>query len=177
MTREEKASIIEELREKFSNFNYFYVTDASGMSVAQINDFRRACFEKGIEYKVYKNTLVKKALEDQETDYSEFDDVLKGFSGIMFSPEAGNVPAKLLKDFYKKNGKLEKPVLKAASIDQALYIGANQLDALTSVKSKQELIADVVALLQSPMKTVLSGLTGSGQKIVGILKTLSEKES
>lgn len=164
-----------ELDEKLAANSHFYVTDASGLTVAQINDFRRLCYERGIEYKVYKNTLVKKALDRRDEDYTPFYDALKGSSGFLFSVEAGNAPAKLLKEHYKKS-KLEKPVLKGASIDAAFYIGPEHLEVLTSIKSKNELIADVIALLQSPMKTVLGGLTGSGQKIAGIVKTLQERE-
>lgn len=176
MTREEKVQLVEELTDKLSATDYFYITDASGMTVAQINSFRKMCFDKGLEYKVFKNTLVRKALENLETDYNDFSDaVLKGFTGIIFSPEAGNLPAKLLKDFRKKSG-LQKPLLKGASIDTATYIGEDQLETLTTIKSKFELIADVIGLLQSPAKNVISGLQSGGQKLSGILKTLSERE-
>lgn len=176
MTREEKAQIIEELTERFASTNYFYITDASGMTVEQINNFRRTCFNRGIEYKVYKNTLISKALETLGTDYTPFNDhVLKGASGVLFSPDAGNAPAKLLKEFYKSG--INKPVLKGASIDQSLFIGADQLDALVSVKSKQELLGELIGLLQSPAKNVISALQSGGNKLAGIVKTLSEKES
>lgn len=176
MTKEEKLSIIEELTEKFRNNNFFYLTDSSGMTVEQVNKFRRLCFERGIEFKVYKNTLIKKALEEIEGDYTAFNTTaLKGTSGVLFSNESGKAPAKLLKDFYTKD--LAKPVLKGASVEQSLYIGADQLDALANVKGRKEMIADVVALLQSPAKNVISALQGGGgQKIAGILKTLSERE-
>jgi large subunit ribosomal protein L10 len=178
MTKEEKGQVIAELTERFASSNYFYITDASGMTVEQINNFRRVCFTQGIDYKVYKNTLISKALETLDADYSEFNtSVLKGASGILFSPESGNKPAKLLRDFYKSSGGLKKPELKGASIDQSLYIGADQLDALVSVKSKQELIGDIITILQSPAKNVVSALKSSGGKLAGILKTLSEKES
>jgi len=175
MTKEEKISIVSDLTQKLAEIDYFYITDASGMTVAEINDFRRACFEKGIEYKVVKNTLIKKALDTLETDYTEFsEEVLKGFSGIIFSPEAGNVPAKMLKEFRKNTGG-DKPILKGASIDSALYVGDDQIDALTKVKSKFELIGEVIGLLESPAKNVVSALQGAGGTLAGILKTLEER--
>lgn len=176
MTREEKAIVIDELYEKFSTNDNFYITDASGMSVAQTNALRRLCFEKGIEYKVVKNTLIAKALEKMDTDYAPFDEsVLKGFSGVMFSGENANLPAKTIKEFRKKSGG-ESPVLKGASIDTDLFIGEENLDTLSSLKSKAELIGEVITLLQSPAKNVISGLTGAGGKLAGILQTLSERE-
>lgn len=177
MTREEKGVIIEELSEKFKSVPYFYITDASGMSVAEVNRLRRMCFERGVEYRVIKNTLIKKALQTLDTDYSSFEDtVLKGFSGVMFSPESGKTPAKLIKDFRREIGN-EKLTLKGASVDYSLFIGHDQLNTLLTLKSKNELIADVIALLQSPAKNVISGLQGGGNKLAGILKTLSEREA
>ena len=176
MTREEKEVIIDELKEKFASNPYFYITDTSGMTVEQINNWRRMCFEKGIEYRVVKNTLIKKALESQSADYSAFNEkVLAGFSGIMFSPESGKVPAALIKD-YRKTKASEKPLFKGASIDSALFIGEDQLDVLVALKSKQELIGEVIGLLQSPAKNVVSALQSGGNKLAGIIKTLSEKE-
>jgi large subunit ribosomal protein L10 len=173
MTREEKAQIIEELTQKFTDHNYFYVTDASGLSVAQVNKFRKLCFEKGVEYKVLKNTLIKKALEKLDVDYTGFaDTALKGFSGVMFS-DTGNLPAKILVDYRK--GNIEKPVLKGASIDTAFYFGDANLDALSKLKSKDEVIGDIIGLLQSPAKNVLSALQSGGNTIAGLVKTLSEK--
>ena len=140
MTREDKGKIIDELTEKFSNTNFFYITDASGFSVAEVNAFRKACYDKGVEYKVVKNTLIRKALERLDADFSPFyDDVLKGFSGILFTNEANNLPARVIKDFRKKGG-YDKPLLKGASIDTELYIGEGNLDMLSSLKSKEELI-------------------------------------
>lgn len=176
MTREEKAQVIDELIEKFKSNGYFYVTDASGMSVAQVNDFRRLCHNKGLKYHVVKNTMVKKALEEIEGDFTPFDEkVLKGFTGIIFSQENGNLPAKTLKEFRKKSGK-DKPLLKGASIDSDLFIGDNQLDALSELKSKPELIGDIIMLLQSPAKNVIASLQSGQHKLAGIIKTLSEKE-
>lgn len=173
MKREDKGKIIQELSDKFAKFDYFYITDASGMTVEEVNKFRKLCYSKGIEYKVVKNSLIKKALESTKTDYSPFHGtVLKGFSGILFA-ESGNAPAKLLKEFHSTG--IEKPVLKGASVSSDLFIGANQLDVLATLKSKNELIGDIIGLLQSPAKNVLSGLQSGGQKISGVLKTLSEK--
>src|SRR6218665_2659588 len=122
MTKEEKGAIIDELAEKFAATPYFYITDAGGLNVAKTNELRRLCFERGIEYRVVKNTLIKKALETLDTDYSSFDEALKGFSGIMFHPESGKVPAQLIKEFRKKSGN-DKLKLKAASVDFSLFVG------------------------------------------------------
>jgi len=176
MTKEEKGAIIEELAEKFAATPYFYITDASGLNVAKTNELRRLCFERGIEYRVVKNTLISKALEKLDTDYTPFDGtVLKGFSGVMFHEESGKIAAKLIKDFLKTNKESIK--LKGASVDSALFIGHDQLDTLLNLKSKQELIGEVIGLLQSPAKNVISGLQSGGNKLAGILKTLSEKEA
>lgn len=174
MTREEKEIIVKDLSEKLANTNYFYITDASTMSVASINQFRRMAFDRGLEYKVYKNTFIKKALDTLEADTTALEGILKGSSGIVFSAESGNAPGKLLKDFRKKGNTL--PLLKGAYIDGGIYVGENQLDTLASIKSKDELIGDIIGLLQSPAKNVVSALQSSGGKLAGILKTLSEKE-
>jgi large subunit ribosomal protein L10 len=178
MTRDEKKEIIESLTEKFRENPYFYITDASGFSVARVNAFRRTCYEKGVEYKVYKNTLIQKALENLDVDYSAFSgEVLKGFSGIIFSKEVGNLPAKVLLDFRKKQGLKEpKPLLKGASIDSGLFIGENQLEALSTLKSKNELIGDVIGMLLAPAQNVISALQSGQNTIAGVVKTLSEKE-
>jgi len=176
MTKQEKTKIIGDLAERLAENTNFYFADASGLTVAEINDFRRLCFEKGVEYNVYKNTLIQKALQTLDTDYSSFDDtVLKGFTGIIFSKESGNLPAKVIKEF-RKAKKSEKPIFKGASIDTDLFIGNDQLDALSKLKSKFELIADVIALLQSPAKNVISSLQSGQSNLAGILKTLSERE-
>jgi large subunit ribosomal protein L10 len=174
MTREEKALIIEELSQKFAANAHFYVTDASGFTVEQINNFRRLCFKSGIEYRVYKNTMIQKALERQEgVDYSPIFNVLNGFSGVRFSKEAGNTPAKVIKEFRKK---LEgKPVLKAASIGSDFFIGDENLNMLSELKSKNELIGEVISLLQSPAKNVLSALISSKQTVAGLVKALEER--
>jgi large subunit ribosomal protein L10 len=174
MTREEKASIIEELSEKFANHSHFYITDASGFTVAQINTFRRMCYKNGIEYGVYKNTLIRKALEKQEgADFSPLFDVLHGFSGVLFSKEIGNVPGKVIREFRTK---IEgKPVLKGASIDASLYIGDENLNMLADLKSKNELIGDVISLLQSPAKNVISALLSGKNTVAGLVKALEER--
>lgn len=176
MKREEKLALVAELKDKFAANQSFYVMDGMGMSVAQTNDFRRLCFTKGIEYKVYKNSLIQKALDQADGDYPAMDEVLKGFSGIMFSGENANLPAKLVKDFRKKAG-IKLPLLKAASIERELYQGEENLTMLSELKSKNELIADVVALLQSPAMNVISALQNSRNTIAGLVKTLSEKEN
>ena len=177
MTKDEKAIIIDDLAGKFANTNYFYITDASGLSVAQVNAFRKMCFDKGIEYKVVKNTLIKKALERSETDYSPFHNrVLKGFSGILFS-ESGNAPGKLIKEFRKKDKGGVKPILKGASIDSDLFIGEENLELLSTLKSKDELIGEVISLLQSPAKNVIGALNSGKHILAGLVKTLSERDS
>jgi len=179
MTKDEKYTLVDELTEKFKNINYFYITDTSGMSVAKINKFRRFLFEKGLEYQIAKNTLILKALEraNPGVDYSEFrDKVLRGFSGIIFSPESGNLPGKALKQYLKQNPG-DKPALKGASVDTALFIGADNLDALSTLKSKNELIGDIILMLQSPAQQVIGALQSAGQTLSGVLKTLEEREA
>ena len=175
MTKEEKAVLIDELKEKFASYNYFYFMDAGGMTVAQVNKFRRMCFEKGLEYKVIKNSLIKKALENLDTDYTNFNQqVLKGFSGVIFSADSPNAPAKLIKDFYKAGNVL--PALKGASIDSSLFVGKEQLDTLNKLKSKMEMLGELMGLLQSPGSRLVSALQSGGGKLAGVLKTLSEKK-
>jgi large subunit ribosomal protein L10 len=174
MTREEKAQIIDELSQKFADNAHFYITDASGLTVAQVNAFRRLCFKSGVEYRVYKNTLIQKALEKQEgADFSPLFGVLKGFSGVIFSKEAGNIPAKVIKEY---QAKLEgKPGLKGASISSDLFIGKENLNMLSELKSKNELIGDVIAMLQSPAKNVISALLSSKNTVAGLVKALEER--
>lgn len=174
MTREEKANVISDLSKKFQENKSFYLADASGFTVAEVNDFRRKCFEKGIEYRVAKNTLIKKALETIDADFSALDSVLKGFSGVMFSGENASEPAKLIKEF-KKNDKDDRPGLKGASIEFDLFIGEEHLETLSKLKSKNELIGEVIGLLQSPMSNVMSSLKSGEQTIAGLVKTLSER--
>lgn len=179
MTKDQKIQLVDELSQKLAACDYFYVVNSATMTVDEVNKFRKACFASGIEYQVVKNTLIAKALDrlESDTDYAELkDNALKGMSGILFSPESGAAPAKVLKDYQKDMPKDRKiPVLKAASIDGGLYVGEQHLDALTAVKSKAELIGDIVGLLQSPAKSVVSALQSSGQTLSGLLKTLEEK--
>ncbi len=171
MNREEKQAIVQELNEKFSSVDHFYITDSSNLTVAEVNDFRRKCFENEIEFRVVKNTLLKKAMEANDSAYDELYDVLKGPTSLMFTKVA-NAPAKVIKEFLKKH---EKPVMKAAYIDSDVYVGAENLDALAALKSKEELIGDVIGLLQSPVKNVIGALQSGGHTISGVIKTLSEK--
>ncbi len=174
MTKEEKGQIIDELAEKFSQNTHFYITDASGLTVAQINAFRRICFQAGIEYKVYKNTLIRKALEKQKGNFEELNQVLQGFSGVIFSKESGNAPARAIQEYQRK---LEgKPALKAASIDASIFVGAEHLTTLSEMKSKNELIGDIISLLQSPTKNVLSALLSGKQTVAGLVKALEERK-
>lgn len=178
MTRQEKASIIEELTELFKNNPNYYLTDSSGLTVAQINAFRGLCFENGLQYRVFKNTLVKKALENVDVDYDAngLGDALKGFTGILFTDEENaNVPAKAIRKYRKKDA--EKPILKAASIDSDIYIGDDHLKMLSELKSKAELIGEVIALLQSPAKNVISALQSGGNTLAGLVKALEEREN
>jgi large subunit ribosomal protein L10 len=174
MTREEKAQIIEELADKFANHAHFYITDAGGFTVAQINNFRRLCFKNGVEYRVYKNTLIRKALEKQEgTDFSPLFKTLHGFSGVIFSKESGNVPAKVIQEFRVKMA--GKPVLKGASVSSDLFVGDENLKMLAELKSKNELIGDIIGLLQSPAKNVISALQSGKHTIAGLVKTLESR--
>ncbi len=179
MTRDEKKVIIDSLTEKLKENPFFYITDASGFSVAQVNAFRRTCFEKGVEYKVYKNTLIAKALENLDADYSQLvGGALKGFSGIIFSKETSNLPAKVLLDFRKKQGKKEtRPVFKGAGIDSDVILGENNLEMLSNLKSKQELLGDLIGLLQSPAKNLVAALQSGQNNITGVLKTLADREA
>ena len=177
MTKQEKKHLVEELSEKLLATDFFYIADASGMTVTQINKFRGKCFDKGVEYKVVKNTLIARALETLDADYSAFKPILKGFSGIMFSPQAGNISAKIIKDFRKEQPKGDqKPLLKGASINSELFIGDDQLETLSNLKSRQELIGEIIGLLQSPAKNVISALQSGGQKISEILETLAKRK-
>jgi len=176
MTRQEKANIIDNLAEKFTNNTNFYIADASGLSVSQINAFRKLCFDKGVEYGVFKNTLIKKALEKVEIDHEPLNDALKGFSGVIFSEEVANLPAKVITEYRKKQGG-ERPLLKAASIDSDVFLGEEHLKMLSELKSKQELIGEVISLLQSPAKNVVSALQSGKNNLAGLVKTLSEREN
>ena len=171
MKKEEKHEVVLALAETIAAYGNFYITDTANLSVAKVNDIRRKCFENDIKMQVAKNKLIRKAMEASEGDFSEMFDVLKGSSSILFSKTA-NAPAKLIKQL-RKSG--DKPVLKAAYIDSSVFIGDNQLDALVNLKSKEELLANIIALLQSPAKNVISGLQSGGNKLAGIVKTLQER--
>jgi large subunit ribosomal protein L10 len=171
MRKDEKNQMIDVLVDKLTASKNFYLTDISELTAEKSSALRRSCFNKNIGLMVVKNTLLKKALERIEGDFSPLYVTLKGATSIMIS-ESVNDPAKLIKEFRKKN---DKPILKAAFVQESFYIGDNQIDALISVKSKEEVIADVIALLQSPAKNVVSALQSGGQKLSGIIKTLGER--
>jgi len=171
MTREEKAVVIEDLTAQLAENATIYLADISGLDAVSTSDLRRACFKANIKLAVVKNTLLAKAMEASDKEYGELPDVLKGNTAMMFS-EVGNAPAKLIKNFRKKS---DKPILKGAYIEEAVYVGDDNLETLVNIKSKEELIGDVIGLLQSPAKNVISGLKSGGGKLAGILKTLSEK--
>ena len=175
MTRTQKNELLESLKERFANAEYFYIADASTMTVAESNELRAAAYEAGITIQVVKNTLARKALEAVagERNYEGLYDALKGPTAILFT-ESAKAPAKLIKEFRKTNS---RPILKAAFIGNAIYVGDDQLDALTKIKSKEELIGDVIMLLQSPIKNVLGSLQSGGQTISGLLKTLEQRNA
>jgi large subunit ribosomal protein L10 len=172
MTREEKAKYIDDLAAELSEANIFYLADTAELTVEVVNNLRRRCFQSNIRMRVVKNTLLQKAMDRVEgKDFGNLGDTLSGATSIMFA-EVANVPGKLIQEFRKKN---EKPILKGAYIEEAIFIGDNQLDALANLKSREELIGEIIGLLQSPAKNVVSGLKGAGGKIAGILKTLEER--
>ncbi len=172
MTREEKKNVIEDLTSQLTENSTIYLADISGLDAQATSDLRRACFKADIKLSVVKNTLLAKAMEVSDKDFGALSDTLKGNTSLMFAP-VGNAPAKIIKNFRKK---ADKPVLKGAFVEEAVYVGDNFLDALVNIKSKEEVIADIIALLQSPMKNVIGGLkASSGGKIMGVLQTLSER--
>lgn len=173
MTREDKTTAIAELTEEIGNNKFFYITDSSAMSVSDINNLRRLCFNKGVTIKVVKNTLARKAMESfpAEAGYEQLYDALKGPTTLMYAENASE-PAKVIKEF---RGDGEKPLLKAAYIDTDVFIGDDQLDVLKALKSKEDLIGEVVLLLQSPIKNVLGSLQSGGSTIAGLLKALEER--
>ena len=172
MKKEDKSALMQSLAEDLKAYSHFYVVDVEGLNAEMTSKLRRACFEKEIKLMVVKNSFLKHVLASLSDEYAELNPSLKGSTALMFS-NVGNAPAKLIKEFGAANG---KPELKSAYVEQSVYVGAQQLDALVAIKSKEELIADIIALLQSPVKNVVSGLQGSaGNKIHGILETLSNK--
>ncbi|MCX6333025.1 MAG: 50S ribosomal protein L10 [Bacteroidia bacterium] len=172
MRREEKTAIINSLAEKFKEYSHFYLTDTAQLNAEDTSTLRRRCFESDIKLIVVKNTLLKRVLEQSGVNFEELFPVLKGTTSIMFA-NTGNSPAKLIKEFRKQH---DKPVLKAAYVQESIYVGDNMLDALVSIKTKQELIGDIILLLQSPAKNVISALQSGGNKLHGVLETLSKKE-
>lgn len=175
MTRTQKNDVLESLKVKFAESDFFYITDASALTVAQTNELRAAAYDAGVTMQVVKNTLARKALEAiaDVKDTTEMHEALKGPTAIMFT-DVAKAPATLIKAFRKKH---PKPVLKAAYIDSAIYIGDDQLEALSSIKSKEELVGDIILLLQSPIKNVVGSLQSGGSTIAGLLKTLEERAS
>lgn len=171
MRREEKNEIINSLAENLSQFSHFYLTDIAQLNATATSTLRRKCFEKEIKLIVVKNTLLRRALEQSGKNYEELFEALKGSTSVMFSNSA-NAPAKLIKEFRRKN---DKPLLKGAYVEESVYLGDSSLDALVSLKSRDELIGDIIMLLQSPAKNVISALQSGGNTIHGVLETLSKK--
>jgi len=173
MRREEKDVIIENLAQRLNDTKHFYLTDISELNAEETSNLRRKCFEKEISLLVVKNTLLRKAMEKSEGAYDDLYDVLKDSTSIMFC-ETGNTPAKLIKEMRKT---MERPLLKAAFVEESVYIGDDQLEVLSNIKSKDELLGDLLMLLQSPARNLVSALASSGSQLAGALKTLSEKEN
>ena len=171
MTREEKNKAIDELSTQLVENKNFYLTDIAGLNAASNSDLRRLCFKSNVQIQVIKNTLLRKAMEKNDVDFAQMYDSLKGNTEIMFA-ESTNAPAKIIKEFRKKE---DKPLLKSAFIEESFYFGDDQVEVLCSLKSKEELIGEIVTLLQSPPKTVISSLQSAGGKLSGILKTLSDR--
>jgi large subunit ribosomal protein L10 len=171
MKQEEKSLIIDAIAKDLADYPHLYITDISGFNVDTVNQLRRQCFRRNIKLKVVKNTLLKRAMEQSSVDYSEIYPALKGVSSIMLS-DTGNAPAKLIKEFRVKN---KKPLVKAAFIEECTYFGDEQLDYLCAVKSREELIGELIGLLQSPARNVISALQSGSRTIAGIVKTLSER--
>ncbi|TVZ25458.1 LSU ribosomal protein L10P [Gillisia sp. Hel_I_86] len=172
MTREEKSLVIEDLTAQLSNNSIIYLADISGLNALSTSNLRRACYKANVQLAVVKNTLLAKAMEASDKEFGELPSVLKGNTSIMLS-DTGNAPAKVIKEFRKKS---QTPLLKGAFIEEAIYVGDDYLETLVNIKSKEEVIGDIIGLLQSPAKNVISALKSSGGKLAGILKTLSEKE-
>ena len=171
MRKEDKQVLIDSMLSELQACPNFYLTDVSDLNAEKTSQLRRQCFNSGVKMIVVKNALLHKAMQQMEKDYEGLYDVLKGSTALMLC-ETGNAPAKLIKNFRKTN---DRPILKGAFIEECCYIGDDMIDALCNIKSKNDLIADVIALLQSPMKNVISGLQSGGQKLSGVLETLSER--
>jgi large subunit ribosomal protein L10 len=171
MTTEEKNQLIDVLSEQLKVNNNIYITDISNLNSVKTSDLRRLCFRRDVKLMVVKNTLLKKAMERTNKDFSDLYPLLKGHTSLMMA-ESGSVPARLIKEFRAQN---DKPILKGAYVEEMIFIGDNQLEFLQALKSKNEMIGDLILLLQSPIRNVIGGLQSSGNKLAGILKTLSEK--
>ncbi|MEM7087645.1 MAG: 50S ribosomal protein L10 [Bacteroidota bacterium] len=171
MTREEKSQVIDHLTAQLTENPTIYLADISGLDAGNTSNLRRACFKAGVKLSVVKNTLLAKAMESSDKDFGDLTETLKGNTSLMFA-EVANAPAKVIKEFRKKS---DKPVLKGAYIEESVYVGDDQLDALVDIKSKEELIGEIIGLLQSPAKNVVSALKSGGGTIAGIVKTLSER--
>ena len=171
MTREEKSVAINEILDVLKSNQNIYLTDISGLNALETSNLRRMCFKAGVKLSVVKNTLLEKAMESSEKDFGELKETLKGNTSVMIA-EVSNAPAKVIKNFRKKS---ERPILKGAMIEEGIYVGDEQLETLFTIKSKEELIGDIIMLLQSPAKNVISALSSSGGKLSGILQTLSNK--
>ena len=172
MKKVEKNQHIEKLADKLKNSNFIYITDISNLNAAKTSQLRRLCFKRNVELEVVKNSLLKKAKLKTDKEFTPIFDVLKGSSSLMFA-EAGNIPAKLIKELSKTS---DRPIVKGAFIEDIVFIGDDQLETLINIKSKNELIGDIIGLLQSPAKNVVSALQSAGGKLSGIVKTLSERE-
>ena len=173
MTREEKSKAITEITDVLSQNEIIYLTDISGLNSIETSNLRRLCFKSGVKLEVMKNTLLEKAMTSSEKDFGELLETLKGNTSVMVS-DIGNAPAKVIKDFRKKS---DKPILKGAFIEESVYVGDDQINNLVSIKSKEELIGDIITLLQSPAKNVVSSLQSGGNKLSGIVKSLAEKKN
>jgi len=171
MKKEEKIKVINDLTLKLKATKTLYLTDISGLNASQTTALRRACHKANVKLSVVKNTMLSRAMDASDKNFGEIKNVLKGNTSLMFS-ESGNVPAKVIKDFRRK---LDKPILKAAFIEEAIYIGDDQIDTLVAIRSREELIGEIIGLLQSPAKNVVSALKSGSSNLSGILKTLSER--
>ena len=171
MTREEKSQVIDDLTTQLTEGSIIYLADISGLNAQTTSNLRRACFKANIKLAVVKNTLLSKAMEKSDKEFGELPETLKGNTSMMIS-DTGNAPAKVIKEFRKKS---DRPILKGAYIEEAIYVGDDQLDSLVNIKSKEELIGEIIGLLQSPAKNVISALQSGGQTLSGIVKTLSER--
>jgi len=174
MKKEEKTQLIDSLAAQLEKSAHVYLTDISEVNAERSNQLRRMCFRRNVKLMVVKNTLLKKAMEKSGKDFAPLFDILKGHTSIMLSEE-GSTPAKLIQEF-RQRFNVEKPILKGAYVQESVYIGNHELDSLLNLKSKEQLLGEVIGLLQSPMQRVISGLQGGGHKIAGIVKTLSERE-